>query len=167
MDEIDEAAGTIRVRAPIHEAGLGTECMSAAPDPVSEDQAILLNTPFWVDSLNYGDVVKLGRPDDIGLRPITEVVVASGHCHVLALTGEHPTAGLYQVLIQDFPDYALRIEGHADSLLCVSVHPDFDPEEVLEVMALWLDEQGAEDDEDVALSPIFETQVGPLEWPGR
>ncbi len=165
MDEINEAPATIRVRAPIHEAGLGTECMSAAPDPKSDDQAVLLNTPFWVDDLNYGDIVKLGPPDDIGLRPIVEVVVASGHRHVLALTGPHPSAGLYQTLIQEFPDHALRIEGHADAMLCVSVHPDFDPEDVSGVIAMWMDEQGLDDRGIV--SPVCETKIGPLEWPTR
>jgi hypothetical protein len=165
MDESGTDTQTIRVRAPIEDPEFGSECMSAAPDPESADQAVLLNAPFWVEGLNYGDIVRLGPPDQIGLRPIVEVLVPSGHRHVIALTGGYRTDGLYSRLLESFPEYALRIEGHAETMLCVSVHPDLDPDDVVAAMAGWLDDEGAADDEDVALSPVFETRIGPVRWP--
>lgn len=160
-DEIE-----IRVRGPIHEPGVGqSECMSAAPDPVSADQAVLLNTPFFVEGLNYGDLIRLGPPDEIGLRPIVEVLVASGHSRILVLTGDLGIHGLYEHLRHLFPDCALCIEGDGDHLLSVSVHPAFEPEAVFDEIAEWLDDECMGDDEGVGLSEIIESYVGPVVWP--
>jgi hypothetical protein len=155
---------TIRVKAPIEvpEIPIGSEVMSALPDPASDDQAVLLNAPFYIGGLNYGDIVRLGSPDDMGIRPIVEVLVASGHVRLIAVTGHHGVHELYDHLMELFPTYALRIEGDGESILSVSVHPDLDPDEVFDAIADWLCDHGHADDDDVAVSPVFETMLGPL-----
>lgn len=161
------ATQTLRIRAPIDEPGsaVTSEVMHAAQDPAAKDQAVVLNTPFWVDGLNFGDIVRVGREDETGVRPIIEVVIASGHCRVMAVTGSYDIRGLDKRLRQSFPEYALRIEGNGDGVLSVSVHPDLEAEEVLDSMDAWLEEQGAHGEEDVALSPVIQTSLGPVSWP--
>jgi hypothetical protein len=62
--------------------GLRSETMHARPDPAADDQAILINTPLYVDNLNYADVVRLAPEDEDGFRPILDVVEASGYAKV-------------------------------------------------------------------------------------
>jgi hypothetical protein len=141
--------------------------MHGLPDPASEDQAILVNAPFWIDGLNFGDVVRVGPPDGTGVRPIVEVLVASGHVRVMAVTGRHGIDGVFDALRSAFPHYALKIEGDGTRVLSVSVHPDLDPDDVLDAIAEWLDDHGALDDEDVAFSPPIRTELGPIQWRQR
>jgi hypothetical protein len=172
MDGTSEHTETIRVNAPVGDPELGilTEVMSAAPDPADPDQAVLLNAPFLVDSLNFGDLVRLGPEDDSGVRPIVEVVTASGHVHLMAATERGDAHLLAAELERTFPGYAIRIEGAYARMLSVSVHPDLDPEEVADTIAAWLavdPEVDADSEDGLALTPIFETQVGPVQWPSR
>jgi Domain of unknown function (DUF4265) len=158
---------TLRVRAPAEaDLPIKSETMHARPDPADPHQAVLVNAPFYVDWLNYGDLVRVGEEDEAGVRPITEVLTASGHVRVMVVTGGYSIRALNKDLHSRFPAYALRTEGDGDRMLSVSVHPDLDPEKVAEAIVAWLDEQGAEpDDENVALSPILETRLGPVDWP--
>ena len=76
---------TIRVSAPVNEPELPSlEVMHALADPADPDQAMLANVPVLVDEINYGDLVRLGPEDECGVRPVLEVVVPSGHVHLLA-----------------------------------------------------------------------------------
>jgi hypothetical protein len=165
FDEDEE----IRVRAPVDEPGtrIRSEIMSAAPDPAASDQAVLLNAPFWIDGLNFGDLVRLGPKDDLGVRPIEAVVTPSGHSRVMAALGNHDGNELCEELRCRFPHYALRVEGWDARIICVSVHPDFDPDAVIDAIVDWLDDHDALDDEDVIVSPVIETEVGPIPWPER
>jgi hypothetical protein len=172
MEGVSDHTETIRVNAPVGEPELGilTEVMSAVPDPADPDQAVLLNAPFLVDGLNFGDLVRLGREDECGVRPIVEVVTASGHAHLMAATEAGDAQLLAAELERTYPGYAIRIEGAYARMLSVSIHPDLDPDEVANTIAEWLavdpDVQGESDDR-CALSPIFETRVGPVQWPSR
>jgi hypothetical protein len=158
----------IKVWAPITDEPLGGpqgELIHAALDPADSNQAVLHDAPFFVDWLNYGDLVRVG-PEEDGARPILEVVEASGHRHIVGLLGRHSAQSLSDRLDAQFlGQFALRMEGASGGLISVSVHPDTDPEDVLHAMADWLDEQGAQDDDDVALSPVFQTRLGPVTWP--
>jgi hypothetical protein len=172
MDGISERSETIRVNAPVGDPELGiiTEVMSAAPDPADPDQAVLLNAPFLVDGLNFGDLVRLGPDDECGVRPIVEVVTASGHVHLMAATEPGDAHLLAAELERTYPGYAIRIEGAYARMLSVSIHPDLDPHDVAGTIAAWLaiDPEADPDSEDgLALSPVFDTQVGPIEWPSR
>jgi hypothetical protein len=161
---------TLRVRAPISDApsqGPQFETMHAVADPAAADQAILTNAPAFFNYANYGDVVRVGLPED-DVRPILEVVTASGHRRVMAFTGAHDPSGLVDQLCELFPKYGLRIEGMSSDgdrphLLVVSVHPDLEPEDVRDAIADWLDDQGATP-ETASISPPIETQLGPVEW---
>ena len=156
----------IRVSAPVDDPDLPilTEVMWAAPDPADPDQAVLLNVPVIVDGLNFGDIVRLGPVDECGVRPIVEVVLASGHVRLGALTEAGEAAGLIAELERMFPPYALRIEGHSEWLLSISVHPDLDPDEVVAVIEAWLG-AAADAEEGLAIGPIVETELGRVRWP--
>jgi Domain of unknown function (DUF4265) len=164
---------TLRVRAPISDPppkgeGPQFETMHALSDPAAEDQAVLVNAPAFCDYLNYGDLVRVGPPRD-NVRPILAVVAASGHTRVGTFTGRHDPSALVERLRERFPEHALRLEGSITEppgphMLTVSVHPDFDPEDVRDEIADWLDEQGATPD-DASISPPIETQLGPVQWP--
>jgi len=157
----------LRVRAPVEpDLPIESEVMHARQDPADPDQAVLVNAPFHVDWLNFGDIVHVGEEDDAGVRPITDVVTASGHVRVMAITGGHSARALGDHLYARFPVYALRTERAGDGMLAASLHPDLDPSEVVEVMGAWLDDQGASPEhEDIALSPVLETRLGPVTWP--
>jgi hypothetical protein len=159
-------AERIRVNAPVDDPELPilTEVMWAAPDPADPDQAILVNVPAIVDGINFGDIVRLGPPDDCGIRPIVEVAVASGHVRLAAVTEEDEAPDLIAELERTFPEYALRIERYSENLVGVSIHPDLDPAEVAAVVETWLAEDFA-DEEGLAMSPIIETELGPVRWP--
>jgi hypothetical protein len=83
-----EEPQTLTVMAPVpHWRICTSETMHALPDPAHPDQAVFQNVPFFVDGLNFGDVVRLGPPDELGVRPIEAVVTTNGHVRFLALTG--------------------------------------------------------------------------------
>jgi Domain of unknown function (DUF4265) len=159
-------AGSVRVKAPVDDPDIPiwTEVMTAAPDPADPDQAVLLNVPFLVDGINFGDIVRLGSAGECGVRPIVEVVLASGHVRISAATEPGEAADLVAELERTFPAYALRIEGHTDQLLSISIHPDLDPEEVFEAVEAWLAADAVEE-EGLAIGPIIETELGRVRWP--
>ena len=161
---------TIRVAAPVGDPELPicSEVMYALPDPAHADQAVLVNTPFLVDELNYGDIVRLGPEDDCGIRPIHEVVLASGHVHFLVETEAGEGIELIAALERSLPAYAFRITRARDELFSISVHPDLDADMIAASVEEWL---GLEPDgldayeEGPAVGPICATELGPLGWP--
>ena len=162
----DEATSTdaeaIRVAAQIHEPGLPvSEVMYALADAADPDQAILVNVPVLVDELNFGDIVHVGEADDFGIRPILEVVVASGHVHLLVAAEGGKAHLLAAELERTFPRYALRIAIASETMISVSVHPDLDPEHVAAVIEPWLGD-GADPDDLLAMSTPCVTEIGPL-----
>jgi hypothetical protein len=159
----------IRVAAPIDDPDFPvfSEVMAAAPDPADPDQAILLNVPFLVDGLNFGDIVRLGPEDERGVRPIFEVVHASGHVHLLAATEEEEDADLIAHLERTFPSYALRIEGARGHVLSISVHPDLESGAVREAVEAWLGMNLADHEESLAVGPACASQLGPVFWAPR
>jgi Domain of unknown function (DUF4265) len=166
----DTAAETIRVNAPVEDPDvpIWTEVMHAAPDPASPDQAVLVNVPFLVDGLNFGDLVRVGPEDDCGVRPIVEVVVPSGCVHVLVAAPSDRARDVIAELEELFPTWALRIENGNDTLLSMSIHPDLDPDEVIGVVDDLLEEAGDFDpqlEEGPAIGPVCESVVGRIAWP--
>jgi hypothetical protein len=155
---------TFTVRGFVRDAALcSSETMHALPDPADPDQAVIQNVPFFVDGLNFGDLVRLGPPDQNGIRPIEAVVERSGHVRFLVLIGPLSGGELIDHLHDLFPEYALSIEGHDDLLLSVSVHPDLEPDAVAFEVVLWFDDQGIPpDDESVGITDRYESEVGPL-----
>ena len=140
----------------------GSETMHALPDPAEPDQAVIDNVPFFVDGLNFGDIVRLGRPDDIGIRPIEAVIIPSGCIRFLVAHGPLAAEDLVDRLYGLFPLPMVHIE-RGDGLLAVSVHPDLDPEEVAFEVILWFEERGTDPDGDIAgISEFFESEAGPL-----
>src|SRR5687768_7047835 len=114
MNERDNShAEAIRVAAPVIDADIPvcSEVMHALPDPSDPDQAVLVNVPVMVDGLNYGDIVRLAPEDDFGVRRIVEVVVASGHQHMLAAVEDGEAQDLVNELERMFPSWALRVEA--------------------------------------------------------
>ena len=159
-------AETIRVAAPVIEQDIPicSEVMNALPDPADHDQAVLASVPFLLDGLNFGDIVRLGDEDENGVRPILEVVVASGHIHLLAATEPGEGFELVAQLHRMFPGYGLRITQANDHLLSVSVHPDLDPKRVFSVIESWLGTDSLEPDERLAMSEPCVTELGLLDW---
>jgi Domain of unknown function (DUF4265) len=159
-----EEPGTLIVSGRARYPSRGSrETMHALPDPADPDQAVIVNVPFFVNGLNFGDVVRLGRSDDIGIRAIEEIVIPSGHTRFLALTGFLSAPDLVDRLHHAFPSYALRIEGDGDGLLSVSVHPDLVPDDVVYEVFDWFEEEGVPPgDESVGVTSLFESEVGPL-----
>jgi Domain of unknown function (DUF4265) len=159
---------TIRVAAPVNELEIPicSEVMYALPDPADPDQAVLANVPFLVDELNYGDLVRLGEEDEHGVRPILEVVVASGHVHLLAATEPGEGFELVAELERNFPSYALVVTEANDHLLSIGVHPDIDPGDVSAVVQAWLGADATDPEEELAIGPPCETELGPLAWIG-
>lgn len=158
---------TIRVNAPVDDPDIPiwTEVMSAAPDPADPDQAVLLNVPFFIDGLNFGDIVRLGPADESGVRPIIEIVLASGHVHVLAATEDGEALELVAQLERMFPAYALKVERGSDTILAISIHPDLNADDVVEVIEDWLALDAEDDEEGLAVGAISRTDLGPLVWP--
>lgn len=165
---IEQGGETLKVRAPITDPGEGGprfESMHARHDPAAADQAVLVNAPFFCDYLNFGDLVRVGPACD-GLSPILEVVAASGHRRVMAFTGDTEAGDLLDHIVDLYPEHALKMEGSSsgtDQMVSVSVHPDFDPEQVADDLADWFDDNGGQGT--AAISPVIETVVGPVEWP--
>jgi uncharacterized protein DUF4265 len=141
------------------------ETMHALPDPADPDQAMIQNVPFFVDGLNFGDVVRLGPPDDIGIRPIEAVVIPSGCVRFLVLTGPLPEPDLVEHLSDLFPAPEVRAES-GEGLVAVSVHPDLEPEEAVYEVFDWFEARGIPPgDESVGVSHLFESEIGPLGYP--
>jgi hypothetical protein len=160
----------IRVNAPVEDPDvpIWTEVLYATPDPADPDQAVLVNVPFPVDGLNFGDLVRLGPEDDCGVRPILEVVMASGCTHVLVAAEPDCASELIGKLEELFPTWGLRIENGNGTVLSMSIHPDIDPDEVVGVVADLLEEGGEFDpdlEEGPAIGPVCESDPGMLPWP--
>jgi Domain of unknown function (DUF4265) len=164
MNELDQTDAEIRVAAPVIDADVPicSEVMYALPDPSDPDQAILVNVPVMVDGINYGDLVRIAPEDDFGVRRIVEVVVASGHQHMLVAFEEGEGADLVNELERMFPTWALRIEGASATVLSVSVHPHIDADEVGAVIAEWLAEDL--DDEGLAMTVPCPSEPGLVAW---
>ena len=163
--EMNNTDAAIRVAAPVIDADIPvcSEVLYALPDPSDPDQAVLINVPVMVDGLNYGDIVRISPEDDFGIRRIVEVVVASGHQHMLAAVEEGEAADLVNALERMFPSWALRIEGVSATILSVSVHPHLDPEEVGAVIAEWLAED-SDEDERLAMTVPCPSELGVVAW---
>jgi hypothetical protein len=160
---VREEQQTLTVRGHVRHASIcSSETMHALPDPAHTDQAVIQNVPFFVDGLNFGDVVRLGPVDDIGIRPIEAVVIPSGCVRFLALTGPLPEPDLIEHLSDLFPPHELRAEC-GDGLVAVSVHPALEPEEAVYATFDWFEERGIPPgDESVGVSNLFESHIGPL-----
>ena len=159
---------TIDVRGQVHNSAIcSSETMAALPDPADRNQAIVQNVPFFVDAVNFGDIVRLGAPDEIGIRPIEAVVVPSGCVHFVVLVGALSEAALTERLVGLFPFPEIRIEsGHG--LLAISVHPDLAPEEVVSQVFDWFEHQEPPPgDDDFGVTNLFESEVGPLGYPAQ
>lgn len=164
--EAPQQEDTLRVRAPISDpepGGLQFETMHARKDPAADDQAVLVNAPFFCDYVNYGDLIRVGEPQD-GACPLLEVVTASGHCKVVTITGGSSIVGLGEYLTDLYANHELRMEGDGKTLLCVSVHPDVVAEGVRDNIADWLDDNG-ESPDTASISPPIQTVLGTVEWP--
>jgi hypothetical protein len=159
-------AERIRVAAPVIDAGIPvcSELMDALRDPSDPDQAVLLNVPVMVDGLNYGDIVRLAPEDDFGVRRIIEVVIASGHQHMLVAVEDGEGADLLNELERMFPSWALRVEAASSTILAVSVHPHLDPEAVGAVIAAWLIEDPNDDEESLAMTVPRPSELGLVAW---
>lgn len=164
-----EEQETIRAAAPVGDPELPicSEVMHALPDPSNADQAVLVNTPFLVDELNYGDIVRLGPEDECGIRPIVAAVVASGHVHFLVATEPGGGLALVAELERSLPAYAFSLTRARENLFSVSVHPNLDAEAVAIGIEAWLGvgEEDAEADDDPAVGPLCETEIGLIGWP--
>lgn len=166
MSEQNNTDAAIRVAAPVIDAGISvcSEVMSALPDPSDPNQAVLINVPVMVDGLNYGDIVRVEPEDDFGVRRIVEVVVASGHQHMLAGVEEGEAHDLVNELQRMFPSWALRFALASDTLLCVSVHPHLDPDDVGATIAGWLAEDLEDEEEDLAMTFPCPSELGRVAW---
>jgi len=162
MNNTDAA---IRVAAPVIDADIPvcSEVLYALPDPSDPDQAVLINVPVMADGLNYGDIVRIAPEDDFGVRRIVEVVVASGHQHMLAAVEEGEAADLVNELERMFPSWALWIECASPTIFSVSVHPHLDPDEVGAVIAGWLAED-SDEDERLAMTFPCPSELGLVAW---
>jgi hypothetical protein len=161
---------TIRVNAPVDDPDvpIWTEVMHAAPDPAHPDQAVLVNVPFLVDGLNFGDLVRLGPEDECGVRPVREVVVASGCVHFLVAAETDGAPEMIAELEELFPVWALRIENGNGTVLSISIHPDLNRDEVVGAVTELLEEAEAFDpdlEEGPAIGPICESAPGEVAWP--
>jgi hypothetical protein len=166
MSEHEKTDAEIRVAAPVIDADIPvcSEVMYALPDPSSPDQAVLINVPVMVDGLNYGDIVRLAPEDDFGVRRIVEVVVASGHVHMLVAVEEGETADLINELERMFPTWALLVAAMSPTILSVSVHPHLEADDVGEVIAGWLAEDDDELEDTLAMTFPCPSELGAVAW---
>lgn len=94
---------TLRVRAPA-EPGLPikSETMHARPDPANPkgglDQRSLLHR-----LAQLRDLVRVGEEDDAGVRPITEVLTASGHVRVMVFIDGYSVKALNETSTVVYP----------------------------------------------------------------
>jgi hypothetical protein len=145
----------------------GRETMHALPDPADPHQAVLQNVPFFVDGLNFGDLIRLGEPDHIGIHPIEAVVEASGHTRFLLILEDQPVPEMFEFMEDLFSVHELRLEAGGDGLVAVSVHPDLDPEEFFDPLLDWLSgyvppEEDLLDLPAFSISEPIHTRLGPL-----
>jgi hypothetical protein len=161
-----EEQQTLTVRGNVrHPSICSTETMHALPDGADPNQAVMQNVPFFVDGLNFGDVVRLGPPDEVGIRPIEAVVIPSGCVRFLALTGPLRQSDLVEHLYGLFQPPLIRIET-GEGLISVSVHPDLEPEAPVYEVFDWFEARGIPPgDESVGVSNVFESEIGPLGYP--
>jgi hypothetical protein len=161
-----ERPQTVTVRGFVRQRAIcSSETMHALPDPADSGQAVIQNVPFFVDGLNFGDVVRLGPPDEIGIRPIDAVVIPSGCVRFLVVTGLHCESDLVAHLACLFSPHEVRMEI-GEGLISVSVHPDREPEEVVFEVFDWFEQQGVPPgDDSVGVSNLFESEVGPMGYP--
>ncbi len=167
MNEQDHShAETIRVAAPVIDAEIPicSEVMEALPDPSDPDQAVLINVPVLVDGLNFGDIVRLASEDDVDVRRITEVVVASGHVHMLVAVEDGEMSDLVGELERMFPAWALRFVAASDTIASISVHPALDSDEVSEVIAAWIAEDPEDLEEALAMTFPCTSELGRIAW---
>ncbi|MDQ3758386.1 MAG: DUF4265 domain-containing protein [Actinomycetota bacterium] len=159
-------ADTIRVAAPVIDADVPvcSEVMHALPDPSDPDQAILIDVPVLVGGVNFGDIVRLAPEDDSGVRRIVEVVVASGHVHMLVAVDEGEAPDLIAELDRMFPSWALRTECASPAILSISVHPHLDAAGVRTVIADWLAEDSDNLDEHLAMTFPCVSELGAVAW---
>jgi hypothetical protein len=165
-EQNNKARETIRVAAPVVDADIPvcSEVLNALPDPADSNQAIVVNVPVLVDWLNFGDIVRLAPADEAGVRPIVEVVVASGHVHLLAATGPGEGPDLVAELERMFPSWAFRFALASDTVMSVSVHPHLDAEEVADVIAAWLAEDLEDLEDAVAMTEPCRSDLGTVTW---
>ncbi len=164
----DRSESTIRVSARLPRClELASETMIALPDPADPRQAVILNVPFFVDGLNFGDMVRIGEPDDLGIHPVEAVVTPSGHVRFLLLLEDLPVEDLLDHLELHFPPHLLRAENGGEGLVAVSAHPDLNTDELVDVFLDWVADHAPEDPEllDEAAFSITEpipSRVGPI-----
>lgn len=129
-----------RVAAPVTELGeqICDEIVYALPDPADHDQAIIATVPVLAGGINYGDLVRVGSPDEEGNRPLLEVVKPSGNVHIVAAAEPGEAHQLAAMLERRYPAYALRTQVACETVVSASVHPDLCPGEVSGVIAEWL-----------------------------
>lgn len=145
----------------------GRETMHALPDPADPAQAVLQNVPFFVDGLNFGDIVLIGPPDHTRTHPIEAVVEGSGHVRFLVILDDVPVEELLDWIDCFFLPHELRIEDGGDGLVALSLHPDLDPDEFFDLFLDWMIDQ-VPPDEDLLDRPAFSisepihTRIGPL-----
>jgi hypothetical protein len=156
---------TIAVRGHVHGSAVCSgETMHALPDPADRDQAVIRNVPFFVDGVNFGDLVRLGPPDPTGIRPVEAVVVPSGCVHFVVLTASLSEPDLMEHLLDRFPFPEIRFEsGH--ELLAVSLHPHLSPERVLCEILDWFARQRLPADDAFEITELFQSEIGPLGYP--
>jgi hypothetical protein len=157
---------TIAVRGHVHGSAVcSSETMHALSDPADRDQAVIQNVPFFVDAVNFGDLVRLGSPDALGVRPIEAVVLPSGCVHFVILTASLSEPDLTEHLLRLFPFPEIRFESGHD-LLAVSLHPDLPPEYVLHEVFDWFERQHLPPDHDFfEITELFQSEAGPLGYP--
>jgi hypothetical protein len=157
---------SIRVAAPVIDADIPvcSEVLHAKLDPAHPDQAILVSVPVLVDSINFGDIVGLAPEDEHGVRRITEVVVPSGHVHMLVAVDDGEVRELVEELARMFPAYGLRVVAASATIVSISVHPHLDAREVEAVVAAWLGSGKEESAGELAIAPACQSEVGLLAW---
>lgn len=145
---------------------IGDETMHALPDPADPSQAILVNVPFFVDGLNFGDIIRLGEPE-YDVYPIEAVVLPSGHVRFLLFLEDQPVTAFFERMEEAFPGNTIRMEHGGDGLVAISMHPDIDPDDVFEELIDWLAEHVPDDDEmwdrpAFCITEPITSRIGPL-----
>jgi hypothetical protein len=167
-------AEQIRIRVPTPEGVYGAETLWAQRMHGTQDEAVILNAPFFLDdpALNYGDLVRV-RPEggSSGFYAVTEILATSGHRRVTVLAGdEHlDAADLHHQLQERFG--GLVMEATADPrdgripprlfMLWISVPPDLDVAAIMDTARQWLAEQQAEGENCLVDGPWI-SAVGPF-----
>jgi hypothetical protein len=166
MRDRSEATIRVSVRLP-RSVPFASETMKALPDPADPQQAVILNVPFFADGLNFGDIVRIGEADDLSVHPVEAVVTPSGHVRFLLLLEDLPVEDLFEHLGLRFPPHLLRMEDGGDGLVAVSVHPDLDTDELIDVFLEWVADHAPDapdllDDTAFCITEPIPSRVGPL-----